>query len=134
MNFPEILVEALSWILILGGSALLLVGALGTLRFPDFWSRLHAVSVSDSGGMILLTAGMILQSGLTLVTVKLVLIGAFLFITGPTATHAVANAALVSGLLPKGEISPGVTQDEASEIGHGGEVPDPSDITRAGDS
>ena len=126
--------ELLSWVFILTGSALLLVGALGTLRFPDFWSRLHAVSVSDSGGMILLTAGMILQSGFTLVTVKLVLIGAFLFITGPTATHAVANAALVSGLLPKGEVVPGLTQDEASDIGAGVEVPEPSDISRAGET
>jgi multicomponent Na+:H+ antiporter subunit G len=51
--------------------------------------------------MILLLVGMCLQAGLTLITIKLIVIGAFLFITGPTATHAVANAALMSGLLPK---------------------------------
>ncbi|MEM7214372.1 MAG: monovalent cation/H(+) antiporter subunit G [Pseudomonadota bacterium] len=100
MSFFELAVEILSWVLIVSGSAFMLVGALGTLRFPDFWSRLHAVSVSDSAGMLLLTAGMCLHSGFTLVTAKLVLIGVFLFITGPTATHAVANAALVSGLRP----------------------------------
>lgn len=100
------LVEILSWIAILGGSTFMLIGAIGTLRFPDFWSRLHAVSVSDSAGMMLLILGMMLQSGFTLVTVKLVLIGVFLFITGPTATHAVANAALVSGFLPSGLTRP----------------------------
>ena len=50
--------------------------------------------------MILLIAGMCVQSGFTLITVKLIIIGIFLFITGPTATHAVANAALTSGLRP----------------------------------
>lgn len=96
----DILIDILSWLAILSGSAFLIIGAWGTVKFPDFWSRLHAVSVTDSGGMILLTLGMCLQSGLTLVTFKLVLIGIFLFITGPTATHAVANAALVSGFRP----------------------------------
>ena len=98
----EMLVETLSWAAILSGSAFLLIGAVGTLRFPDFWTRLHALSVTDSAGMILLVTGMALQGGFTLVTVKLILIGLFLFVTGPTAGHALANAALVSGLLPKG--------------------------------
>lgn len=96
------IVEVTSWIAIVLGSAFLIIGAIGTLRFPDFWSRVHAVSVTDSAGMLLLTLGMCIQAGFTLVTVKLVIIGAFLFITGPTATHAVANAAFVSGFLPKG--------------------------------
>ncbi len=102
MNWP-LVVELLSWILILSGSAFVLIGAIGTLRFPDFWSRLHAASVSESAGMILLIAGMCLQSGLTLITVKLIIIGGFVFITGPTSTHAVANAALTSGEQPESD-------------------------------
>ncbi|MEP5089437.1 MAG: monovalent cation/H(+) antiporter subunit G, partial [Paracoccaceae bacterium] len=86
--------------LILSGSAFAIIGSYGTVRFSYFWSRLHAASITDSGGMILLILGMCLQSGLTLITVKLLFIGLFMFITGPTATHAVANAAIVSGLLP----------------------------------
>lgn len=96
------IVEITSWASIIAGSAFMVIGAIGTLRFPDFWSRVHAVSVTDSAGMLLLTLGMCIQGGFTLITVKLVLIGIFLFITGPTATHAVANAALVSGFLPRG--------------------------------
>lgn len=102
MTALDLFVEIASWSAILLGSAFMLIGALGTLRFPDFWSRVHAVSVADSAGMLLLTLGMCIQGGFTLVTAKLVIIGVFLFITGPTATHAVANAAMVSGFLPKG--------------------------------
>ncbi len=98
----DVIMDIVSWIAILAGSAFMLIGAIGTLRFPDFWARVHAVSVTDSAGMLLLTLGMCIQGGFTLVTAKLVIIGVFLFITGPTATHAVANAALVSGFLPKG--------------------------------
>jgi multicomponent Na+:H+ antiporter subunit G len=102
MSVLNLVVEIFSWVAILLGSAFMVIGAIGTLRFPDFWSRVHAVSVADSAGMLLLTLGMCIQGGFTLVTVKLIIIGIFLFITGPTATHAVANAALVSGFLPKG--------------------------------
>ncbi len=95
----------LSWISILAGSAFLIVGAAGIIRFPDFWSRLHAAAVVDSAGTGLLLFGMMLQAGFTFVTVKLLLIGIFLLITGPTATHAVANAAFVSGSRPLGDKS-----------------------------
>lgn len=101
MSLWDSAIHALSWVFIVSGSVFAIIGAVGTLRFPDFWSRLHAASITDSAGVILLLAGMCLHSGFTLVTVKLIIIGVFLFITGPTSTHAVANAALVSGLRPK---------------------------------
>ena len=101
MTMVELFVESIGWVFIVSGSFFLIIGAWGTFKFPDFWTRLHAVSVTDSAGMILLTAGMVVEAGFTLITVKLVLIGIFLFITGPTATHAVANAALVSGVFPE---------------------------------
>ena len=92
-------IEALSWVMIITGSISAIIGAFGAYRFPDFWSRLHAVSITDTAGVILLIAGMCLQSGFTLITFKLIVIGLFLFITGPTATHAAANAAYISGLM-----------------------------------
>ena len=97
----DVIIQILSWGLVLAGSSLVLVGSFGFFRFPDFWSRLHAASVIDSGGMLLLVLGMCLQAGFSMVAVKLILIAIFLIITGPTATHAVANAAQVSGLLIK---------------------------------
>ena len=93
--------QIISWVLISGGTFFTVVGAAGTLRFPDFWARLHAASVTDSGGVVLIVAGLCLHEGWTLVTVKLLIIAIFLFITGPTSTHAIANAALISGLSPK---------------------------------
>ena len=92
--------EFISWILIVGGTFFVMIGAIGTLRFPDFWARLHAASVTESAGVILLLSGLCIQAGFTLVTFKLLIIGVFLFITGPTSTHAIANAALISGLKP----------------------------------
>ena len=105
MGILDTVVNVLSWISIVAGSAFLVTGAVGVIRFPDFWSRLHAASVIDSAGMALLLLGMMLQAGLTLITVKLFFIGLFLIITGPTSTHAVANAALVSGSRPLGDDS-----------------------------
>ncbi|MEE2773867.1 MAG: monovalent cation/H(+) antiporter subunit G [Pseudomonadota bacterium] len=97
INFSSI-IDLLSWVLILGGSFFVLLGTIGFYRFPDFWSRLHAASILDSGGVILLICGMCLQAGFSLVSVKLIFILFFLLVTGPAATHAIANAALVSGL------------------------------------
>ena len=96
----DIFLNFLCWVLIISGSFFVIVGAFGTYRFPDFWSRLQAASITDSAGVILLLIGMGVYSGLTLITFKLLVIGLFLFKTGPTSTHAVANAALVSGLRP----------------------------------
>ena len=96
----DIFINYLCWALIIYGSFFVIVGAFGTYRFPDFWSRLHAASITDSAGVILLLLGMGVYSGLTLITFKHLVRGLFLFITGPTSTHAVANAALISGLRP----------------------------------
>jgi len=118
MSALELVIETLSWAFIVSGSVFVIIGAFGTLRFPDFWSRLHAASITDSAGMILLVTGMCLQAGPTLITVKLLVIGVFLFITGPTSTHAIANAALVTGLRPtEGK---GLVGEEPGPITDGG--------------
>ncbi len=94
------LLDVLSWICLLGGAIFLLIGAIGVLRFPDFYTRLHAVSVCDTLGAGLVLVGLIFQGGLSLVTVKLLLIFYFMIFTGPTAVHALAQAALQSKLKP----------------------------------
>lgn len=113
MNIVLEIVQIIGWLCILSGAAFVIIGALGGLRFPDFWSRLHAASVTDGAGVILLLVGMGIHSGFNLVTFKLFLIGVFLFITGPTSSHAVANAALVSGLKPPRRLR--ANTDEAEE-------------------
>jgi multicomponent Na+:H+ antiporter subunit G len=93
-------IDVLSWILLVSGAAFCLIGALGLLRMPDFYTRMHAASVTDTLGAGLLLLGMMLQSGANLIAVKLAFIGILLFFTSPTATHALARAARVRGVQP----------------------------------
>ena len=62
---------------------------------------MHAASLTDSMATILILGGLMLQSGLTLATVKIFAILVFLMLTGPTASYALANAAFLSGLKPE---------------------------------
>jgi multicomponent Na+:H+ antiporter subunit G len=92
--------DFLSWIIIVVGAGLSIVGAIGLLRFPDFYTRLHAAGITDTLGVWLILLGALLQVESWLVAIKLMLIVIFLFFTSPTATHALARAALTSGLKP----------------------------------
>ncbi len=98
----QLLVDSLSWACLVGGGLFLIAGAIGILRFPDFYSRLHALGVCDTMGAGLILLGLMFQGGLTLVTVKLMLILYFVIFTGPTAIHALAAAARISGVEPLG--------------------------------
>jgi len=90
--------DILSWILLAIGGFFVLVGGIGALRMPTFYSRLHASSLTDSAGTIAVLLGLMLQAGLTLATIKLLSALVLLVVTGPTATYALANAALLAGL------------------------------------
>jgi multicomponent Na+:H+ antiporter subunit G len=95
------LVNLVSWVLILAGSFFTVVGAIGLVRMPDVYTRMHAASVTDTLGAGLLLAGLMVQAGLGLVTFKLLFILVLLFLIGPVATHAVAQAALHAGIKPQ---------------------------------
>lgn len=90
--------ELLSWALLVAGGAFCVIGGLGLVRLRGFFPRTHASSVIDSAGAGLILAGLLLQAGWTLVAVKLVAIGVLIFFASPTATHALANAALARGV------------------------------------
>ena len=98
----QLLVTMFSGIFIVCGVVALLIGSLGLLRLPDVYCRIHAVGMIDTAGASFIILGMIIHEGFTLVSVKLVLIGVFLFFTSPIATHAVAQVAHKSGLAPVG--------------------------------
>ena len=89
------IVEILSWVCLMLGGLLGIVGGIGLHRFPDFYTRLHA-----AGTTALFLLGLGLQAGLTLASFKLFLIFAFIFLTSPTASHSLANAAMLGGLKP----------------------------------
>ena len=93
--------DVLSWILLLGGAGFVLIGGIGVLRLPDLYTRMHAASLTDTLGTLLIIGGPMVPAGLTLASVKLAAIAVFLLLTGPTATYALANAALLAGLLPR---------------------------------
>ncbi len=95
-----LLIDILSWALLVGGSFFILIGGIGLVRMPDFFSRTHPAGMIETLGASLIIGGLILQSGFTEVTIKLVLILIFLFLTSPTATHALAQAAMADGLKP----------------------------------
>jgi len=86
---------------IIAGLFFVLAGTLGVLRLPDFYSRIHAAGMTDTLGAELILVGLMIQSGFTQTTLKLLMVSFFLFLTSPTATHAVANAAFKAGLKPK---------------------------------
>jgi len=83
------------------GGLLCIVGTIGVLRFPDFYTRLHAASITDTSGAFLVLTGMALMAPNWLVLVKLACMLGFLVLTSVTGTHAVANAAHTAGLQPK---------------------------------
>ena len=96
-----IIVDVVSWLFILAGALLGIAGGIGIHRFPDFYSRLHAVGITDTLCAAMFLIGLMLQTGVSIASLKLLLIFIFLFFSSPTATHALANAALLGGLKPE---------------------------------
>jgi len=97
----ETVLDLVSWLLLIVGSFFVVTGGIGLLRLPDVYSRMHAAGMTDTLGAGLFIAGMAVQAGLTLVTVKLLMILVFILFTSPTATYALANAAWSGGVRPK---------------------------------
>ena len=93
-------IDIISGALIVAGSLSIVVGLLGVYRMPDFFTRLHAASVIDTLGTILILSGLILYQGFNLVSVKLLLILIFILITTPTSAHALAKSALHGKIKP----------------------------------
>ncbi|MFQ6018846.1 MAG: monovalent cation/H(+) antiporter subunit G [Kiloniellaceae bacterium] len=96
----EALLDILSWGLLGAGAVFSIIGGVGLIRLPDVYARLHGVGVTDTLGAGLMLIGLMVQGGLSQVTVKLALILVFLLYTSPTSSYAVANAAFRSGLEP----------------------------------
>ncbi|MCI0436792.1 MAG: monovalent cation/H(+) antiporter subunit G [Gemmatimonadetes bacterium] len=95
--------DVLTIIFLAIGCLLAVTGALGVLRMPDFYSRLHPAGKTDSLALVLIIIGLLFQtfrypgSG---AAVRLVMIAGFVFLTSPVATHAIAKAAMLAGLEP----------------------------------
>lgn len=93
----ETVLAIVSGIFLITGGLFGIVGGIGLLRFPDFYSRLHAAGITDTLCALLIITGLVIQAGLALVSIKLLLILLFLLFTAPTASHALARAAMAAG-------------------------------------
>ena len=91
---------AIASLCLAGGVFFVIAGAVGVLRLPDFYTRMHAAGMTDTLGAELIILGLIVQSGWSQMSLKLALIALLLFLTSPTATHAVVGAAYHAKLKP----------------------------------
>lgn len=82
------------------GIFFMLVGSIGIIRLPDFYSRTHSVSKSDTLGIIFVILGLVIYEGFTQSSFKLILIVLFIALSNPIGTHALARAAMKKGLSP----------------------------------
>jgi multicomponent Na+:H+ antiporter subunit G len=92
------MIDIISAILLIAGSLLGLSGAWGLISFPDFYTRVHAASITDTLCVACFVAGLILQAGWSLVAVKLLMVLLLLWLTSPTSSHALVKAAHHAGL------------------------------------
>jgi multicomponent Na+:H+ antiporter subunit G len=93
-------IDIASGIFIAVGCFFIVAGAIGLLRLPDIYTRVHGASLIDTAGAGFLLCGLMLQAGAGLVTLKLIFVLAVFFFTLPVAAHALAQAALHEGVKP----------------------------------
>jgi multicomponent Na+:H+ antiporter subunit G len=86
--------------LLAGGFAFHAIAALGVLRMPDFYTRLHAVAKAETLGVLLTLSAVAVSAGPGLTTVKVAFVALFLLLANPTSTHALARAAHRLGVRP----------------------------------
>lgn len=92
--------EVVGGLFMVAGGLFGVVGAIGVLRFPDFFTRMHAAGITDTLCAALVLTGLMLQGSSWQTVVKLILVLAFLLFTTPTATHALARSAIKAGFRP----------------------------------
>lgn len=97
----EVVLDWISGLMLLTGGLVAIIGGLGLLRFPDLYTRLHAGGMTDTLCMLLIIGGLMLQAGLSILSIKLALILLFMLFTAPTASHAVARAAMLDNVKPQ---------------------------------
>ncbi|RZN40587.1 MAG: monovalent cation/H(+) antiporter subunit G [Methanophagales archaeon ANME-1-THS] len=94
------IVDTLAVLFLAAGAFFIITGVIGLLKFPDFYTRLHATGKCDTVGQIFIVVGCMIYSGLSLISVKLFFVAAFYLLAYPSATHAIMKAAYATGLKP----------------------------------
>jgi multicomponent Na+:H+ antiporter subunit G len=91
-------IDIISTMFLAAGSFIMITGTVGLLKFPDFYTRMHATGKCDTLGQIMIIAGCMIYEGFTFITIKLLLVAAFYLLVGPASTHALMKAAYVTGV------------------------------------
>ena len=97
----DVVLNIIGWPVMIAGGVFMFIGGVGMIRFPDMYTRMHAASVTETLGTGLVLFGMLIHATDWLVAVKILMLGFFLFVTGPTSAHALAKTALQGGLKPR---------------------------------
>ncbi|MDQ7815842.1 MAG: monovalent cation/H(+) antiporter subunit G [Melioribacteraceae bacterium] len=92
--------DLLTILFLLLGAFFMLIGSIGVIRLPDFFTRSHATSKSDTLGIMLIVVGLICHEGLVLNSLKLMIIFVFIALANPVGSHALARAAFKFGIKP----------------------------------
>ena len=93
-------VDVLGWVCIVAGSLFVVIGGIGLLRLPDFYTRIHAAGITDTVGSWLIVIGLMFEAGFSLTSARLAILLFLLVATSPLASHALAKAAYLRGLDP----------------------------------
>lgn len=99
-----IVLEIISWIFLVLGSFFAVVGGIGIVRMPEFYSRLHGGGITDTLGAALILIGLCFQIVNGFILAKLLMILFFLMVTSPSSCHALARSAWSQGVKPVLEI------------------------------
>ncbi len=94
------IIGIVSTVFIVAGLFFMTTGAIGLLRFPDFYTRLHATGKCDTLGEVLVIVGCMIYQGWSFISIKLFFLMVFIFIANPVGTHALMKAAYVTGVKP----------------------------------
>jgi multicomponent Na+:H+ antiporter subunit G len=88
----------LTILFVIVGAFFMLVGSIGVVRLPDFFTRSHATSKSDTLGIMLVLGGLAVYEGFSVTSLKLILIVFFIALSNPVGSHALARSALFFGI------------------------------------
>ncbi|QKT04330.1 monovalent cation/H(+) antiporter subunit G [Ectothiorhodospiraceae bacterium 2226] len=92
------ILDLLSLLLVVTGALFFAAGTVGLLRFPDVYTRLHAITKADNVGLGLMIVGLMLQAEGAAQVVKLLTIWLLVLFASATACHLIARAALREGV------------------------------------
>jgi len=96
----ELIANVLAVFFLLAGVTFMLVGSIGINRFPDVYCRAHAATKVDTLGIMLFVLGLVFFTGLSITSLKLLLVATFVALTSPVAAHALTRRALLHGVKP----------------------------------